>query len=93
MRSLLKERLKNTEESKATSSPSHDIYMRYYAYQKAYREAHREYYREYAKEYRKEHPRSPLGERSTQAIYEIKDPDKLHKYLKRELARLGLQKD
>ena len=65
--------------------------MKYYEYQKAYREAHRDYYREYAKEYRKEHPKKMLGERSTQAIYETKDLNKLQKALEKELKRLRLK--
>ena len=66
----------------------HALYLKNIDYQRRYREAHREKYREYSMQYRVEHPRKPLGDRRTQAIYEVKDPVKLHRYLERELSRI-----
>ena len=69
-----------------------DAYAKYRDYQQRYREKHRDKYREYAVQYRKEHPKKLLGERSTQNIFETKDPKKLHKALQRELVRIGVRR-
>ena len=68
-----------------------EAYAKYKDYQKRYRDEHRERYRNYSKKYREQHPKKLLGERTTQNIFETRDPEKLHSALQRELKRIGIR--